>query len=52
MSTIDRGAAQDDCQDGLADTGRAYEQHVGRVGEGRRRLPGEFSDESLVDRLG
>ena len=33
MATVDRGATQDDGKHGFADTGRADEQHVGRVGE-------------------
>ena len=47
MPTIDRGAAQDDREHGLADSGRADEQHVGRVGEVGACC--EFPHEFLID---
>ena len=47
VPTIDRSPAQDDREHGLANTGRAYEQHVGRVSQIGACC--ELSDEFLVD---
>ena len=47
MPTVDRGTAQDDGEHGLADSGWADEQHVGRVCEVGACC--EFPYEFLVD---
>ena len=47
MAAVDRRPAQDDREHGFADTGRPYEQHVGRVGEVGAAC--KFSDEFLID---
>ena len=47
MPAVDRGAAQDGGEHGFAGSGRADEQHVGRVGE--VGACGEFPHEFFVD---